>query len=782
MSARLFAIFILILLVRNTSFGANPAPTQRGASKYEKQIKPLLSRYCYGCHNDKKHKGDLSLESFADIAAILKEPKRWELVMHHVQTREMPPEDKPQPSDAERHLLVSWIQKEVFQCDCDKPDPGRVTVRRLNRAEYNNTIRDLVGVDFNPAEDFPADDSGYGFDNIGDSLSLSPILLEKYFKAAQKILDTAILKQPDTNGPVRRFQAERFSRSNNQARDQKNGIMGLFREVTIFTNMTIAVEGDYTIRTRAYGEQAGPELPKMDVSLNDKSIAVFKVSALQEEPSIYRTRLHLQPGEYKISVAYLNNFRDPKEEPGKNDRNLYVDFVDVVGPAGPPQYPESHLRIFPKPITAQTDKRAYAGEIIGRFVDQAYRRPATKDEIKRLLQFYSLGMKNGEHFEGSVQLALQAVLVSPGFLFRGEFQPQPNDSSEIHRIDDFALASRLSYFLWSSMPDKKLFAEAKNHTLQKNLVSEVERMLKDPKADALSENFCGQWLQLRHLRQAAPDSDEFPSFDESLRVAMEDETQLFFASILKEDRSVLDFLAADYTFLNQRLASHYQIKGVTGENFQRVHLEGSERGGLLSQASILTLTSNPNRTSPVKRGKWILENLLGTAPPPPPPDIPPLDDKKGPTVSTSLRQRLEEHRKNPACASCHARMDPIGFALENFDAIGSWRTMDGKFPVDASGEFATGEKIDGVGALRKFLLEKRRDEFVRCLAEKMLTYALGRGLEVYDRCAVDEIVARMARNEFRFSSLILAITESQPFQFRRGEKFSTTDYGAANSK
>ncbi len=730
---------------------------------FDKQVQPVLSRYCYGCHNDQKHKGGLSLEAFRDKAAILQQPKTWELVMHHVQNKEMPPEGKPQPSEAERRLLVSWIEKEVFQCDCEHPNPGRVTVHRLNRTEYNNTIRDLVGVDFHPADDFPPDDSGYGFDNIGDALSLSPILLEKYFRASQQILQAAIIDTPNTNGPVRRLEAEKFEKTNAQARNQRGGYMGMYREVEIFTNIVVAKEGEYLLRTKAYGEQAGPDLPKMEVLVDGKSLTIFNVKAVQDEPANHEIKTHLEAGKHKISVAYLNNYNNPNDPPEHHDRNLFVDFVEVVGPSGPQVYPESHTRIFPRSLETVKNKSTYARDIIKRFAEQAYRRPVRDEEVEKLVGFYEMGMKGGEKFENSVRLALQAVLVSPNFLFRGE------RAGETAKLDDFALASRLSYFLWSSMPDEELFAEARKRTLRKHVVSQVRRMLRDPKATALVENFSGQWLQLRQLSQAAPDVMEFPQFDEELREAMEKETELFFAAILNENRSVLDFLRADFTFLNDRLAQHYGISGVEGDNFRRVSLKGTKRAGLLTHASVLTLTSNPNRTSPVKRGKWILENLLGSPPPPPPPDIPPLNDRKDAGQKLSLRQRLEEHRKNPSCASCHARMDPIGFALENFDAVGKWRTVDGKFAIDASGEFPTGETINGARELRSFLLEKRREEFVRCFAEKMLIYALGRGLEVYDRCAIDEIIKKAGKDDFRFSSLIISITESVPFQQRGGD-------------
>jgi hypothetical protein len=414
-----------------------------------------------------------------------------------------------------------------------------------------------------------------------------------------------------------------------------------------------------------------------------------------------------------------------------------------------------------------------AREIIGAFARRAYRRPVTRTESDRLLRLFQMADQDGETFEASVKVALTAVLVSPHFLFRGELQPDPNDPGTVHPIDEFALASRLSYFLWSTMPDEELFGHAERKTLRKNLEFQVRRMLNDPRANALVDNFAGQWLQLRNIRLVAPDPKTFPDFDGALRDAMQKETELFFANIIREDRSVLEFLEANYTFVNERLARFYGIDQVVGDDFQRVSLKGTGRGGLLTQASILTVTSNPTRTSPVKRGKWVLDNLLDSPPPPPPPDVPELEE--GGVLTGSLRQRMEQHRENPMCASCHARMDPIGFGLENFDGIGAWRQKEGEFAIDPSGKLVTGESFDGVADLKRILLKNKRDDFARCLTRKMLTYALGRGLEYYDKCAVDQIRRRLARNRYKFSTLILEIVKSTPFQMRRGEAVEMTE-------
>src|SRR5258707_5523585 len=413
-----------------------------------------------------------------------------------------------------------------------------------------------------------------------------------------------------------------------------------------------------------------------------------------------------------------------------------------------------------------TTKLGCAQEIISGFAKRAFRRPVAGEEVDRLLGLFKSADAAGESFQDSIKLVLQAVLVSPDFLFRAEIKTSAKNGQEPRAVDDYALASRLSYFIWSSMPDAELFAQAQRRTLRRNLEAEVRRMLKDPKAEALTKNLAGQWLQLGNLKLASPDSSQFPDFNEDLRASMQKETEMFFDFILRENRSVLEFIDADYSFLDEKLARLYGISGVEGNNFRRVSLAGTRRGGLLTQASTLTITSNPTRTSPVKRGKWVLENILGAPPPPPPPDVPELQEGKSALVGT-LRQRMEQHRTNPTCASCHSRMDPIGFGFENYDAIGRWREKEGEFAIDASGDL-NGKSFNGPADLRAILANQKRDDFARCMTEKILIFALGRGLEYYDKCAVDQLTKNLAGKGYKFSTLIVEVTKSVPFQMSRG--------------
>ncbi len=758
--------------------------TLKAKATFEMDILPLLAGYCYGCHGEKK-KGDLDLRIYQDRAAVVRDKQVFEKVMKNLQTHEMPPEKKSQPTPEERDLITGWIQSEVFQCDCDHPDPGRVTLRRLNRVEYNNTIRDLVGVNFHPADDFPADDVGYGFDNIGDVLSLPPVLLEKYVAAAEKVLEMAIVTDFTPKSPIQHFEAVALDGTAPGGPTGDN-MRILNREGDIHVTCEFPRAGEYVLRARAYGEQAGPEPARMAFSINEHEIFRFDVTAVQSKPATYEVRVSMPAGKKRFAAAYLNNYVNPKDpDPTQRDRNLVIDYLEVVAPLdpGPPAMPESHTRIFARQPAAGNEKER-AQAILGNFARRAYRRSVTAEEVERLVKLAEQAAREEKSFERGIQVALEAVLVSPHFLFRelpfragqelGRTGETPlrlaaGGTPAPLPISEYALASRLSYFLWSSMPDEALFAEAERGTLRKHLGRQVSRMLKDPKAKALVENFADQWLQIRNLSQVTPDQQTFPTFDEALRVAMQQETELFFQGIMQEDRSVLEFMDASYTFLNERLARHYGLAGVKGDAFQRVSLKGDQRGGILTHASVLTITSNPTRTSPVKRGKWILENILGTPPPPPPPDVPELKEGKEAVLTGSLRQRMEQHRANPLCASCHARMDPIGFGFENYDGIGAWREKDGLFDIDPAGQLVTGEAFRGSKDLKEILAKRKKENFTRCLSEKMLTYALGRGLELYDRCAVDHLSKGLAHSDYRFSSLILGIVKSAPFQMRRGE-------------
>ncbi len=489
----------------------------------------------------------------------------------------------------------------------------------------------------------------------------------------------------------------------------------------------------------------------------------------------YECIAHLTAGEHTLAIQFTNEYTDPKPaDDTRRDRSLTVSKFEVDGPLGPLPFealPLAHRQLFvarPK-LGASAEERADAArQVIRHFANRAFRRPVKDDEVDRLMQLWSMADKDGESFEESIQLALEAVLVSPHFLFRVETDPASDDAGAKHQINDYELATRLSYFIWSSMPDDELRAACGEGKLRKNgtLEEQIRRMLKDPKAQALVDNFAGQWLQTRRISSITPDKSVFPKFDDDLRGAMKKESELFFLHVMSEDRSVLDFLDCDYTWANERLAKLYGISGVSGDEFRKVSLAGTHRGGLLTEAAVLLITSNPGRTSPVKRGKWVLETLLGAPPPSPPPNVPALpDDKKAPLTGT-LRQRMEQHRADPICASCHKTMDPLGFGLENFDAIGGWRSEDGGQSIDASGVLPGGIKFDGVEGLRE-ILKAKKDQFARCLAEKMLTYALGRGLEDFDDAAVDQIAHAAAANDYRFSSFVIEIARSAPFQMRR---------------
>ena len=744
-----------------------------GQAEFVRDIQPLLKRYCYGCHGNKRAKAELNLEAFGTTPNFSKDGRTWEKVHHMLYQREMPPEKKLQPTEDERILLTEFINSQLAKFDCSNPavpvNPGHVTLRRLNRSEYNNTIRDLFGVDYRPAADFPNDEVGYGFDNIGDVLSLSPILMEKYFRAAEEISAKAIRTDIPAYPPEDHIRTKKWgTKSDEQAvRIENDSFWGLWREGSIDIRYPFKTDGEYLLRINAYAALAGPEPPKMQISLNGKPVKTFEVKEVEEERRDFVVKLKPGKGVHQVSVAYMNNYvnNDSPDPALRGDRNLFVKNTDMIGPLDAPQprLPESHRRVIvrqPKPGEA----RQVARESLAQFAQKAYRRPVGEKEVNRLLSFVDMVMGDAGSFEEGMQLATQAVLVSPHFLFRWELDTRPARDETIRRLNDWELASRLSYFLWSSMPDAELFRLAKLGELTKPevLEAQVRRMVADPRSSALVENFAGQWLQIRNLAGVTPDPVKFPSFDESLRTAMKRETELFFGAVMKEDRSIFELIDSDFTYLNDRLASHYGIDGVSGSAFQRVSLDkGSGRGGILTHASILTITSNPTRTSPVNRGKWILEEILGTPPPPPPPDVEELEENQEAITSGSLRERLEKHRAKDECATCHSKMDPLGFALQNFDGIGAWRDLDGNFPIDPTGELPTGETINGPAGLKKVL--KSRETFIRALAEKMLTFALGRGLEYFDKCAVDDICKDLKANGHRFSALLSGVVNSKPF-------------------
>ncbi|MDB5355149.1 MAG: Protein of unknown function (DUF1587)/Protein of unknown function (DUF1592)/Protein of unknown [Phycisphaerales bacterium] len=747
--------------------------------QWDSQIKPFLAQYCFQCHGNGKHKGDIVLDGYTTLASIQKDHRVWRTVADVLSQKAMPPENKPQPGEAQSGEVVRWISQAMSLCDCSGPrDPGRVAIHRLNKNEYNNTIRDLVGVDFEPAKDFPADDTGYGFDNIADVLSMSPLLAEKYVSAAEQVLDKALVAESISKPRTKRYETAGLDATGSNAGGD------LLTNGEVYGTHYFPVTGDYDIRLRAGQDKFLDEDAKMVLKFDDKELKEFDVAAPRRAAKVYKFRLtKVEKGKHKFAAAYTNNAVD-RENPDpdkRGDRNLYVETIEIEGPfnvaPGPP--PESFTKIFfvtPGPNLSEPAAR----KIVEKFATRAFRRPASAEEMEALMRVYRSALSDGSNYTDAVKVALEAALVSPQFLYRIEADPSIEGmtldqirNAPAHPITDYELATRLSYFLWSSMPDDELLqlaGEQKLHTAAV-LEKEINRMLADPKSGALVSNFVGQWLEIRNLDYYRPDPGKFPQYDSALRNAMRREAEMFFENMVKEDRSVLELLDCDYTFVNARLAKHYGIEGVKGDEFRRVSLSeageaGKHRGGVLTMGGVLTVTAMPTRTSPVKRGKFVLEQILGTPPPPPPPEVPALPDKPRDQKSASVRQRLERHRADPTCASCHMRMDPLGFAMENFDALGAWREKDGGFPVDPTGKLPDGTALDGPDGVKKALMA-RKELFVRCLAEKLLTYALGRGTEYYDTCTVRDIAQNVQKNDYRFSAMIGAVVKSDAFLKRR---------------
>jgi hypothetical protein len=676
-------------------------------------------------------------------------PRTYRRVLDELAGRTMPPDQaKRFPSASEVAAVTSSINaamREVLD------DPGRVTLRRLNRTEYNNTVRDLFGVTGRPADAFPDDDTGYGFDTIGDVLSLSPVHFERMLKAAEEVAAEAVL----VYSPVKkRVEAERMRKT---ARGGRKGGWARFTTRGVAdVQVHVPHSGEYALRARAYGDQAGPERAKMAFRVDGRRVAVVTVPATREAPDVYEVRAKLTEGEHVLGVEFTNDYYNPKDpDRGNRDRNLSVDYLELEGPAEPPNLPRLHAEFLGK------DGPALRSALEGLLL-RVYRRPARAEEVDALLALHGQVLSEGDSPQRALQVVLQAMLVSPHFLFRLERDPEPGE--RWRELDEYELATRLACFLWSSTPDDALLARARAGTLRENLRAEVARMIDDPRSSALVESFTGQWLELRRLETLTPDPKAFPAFDETLRAAMVEETERFFEAVLREDRSALDFLRGRFTFVNGPLAKHYGIRGITGPRFRRVTLP-PQRSGILTRASILTLTSNPTRTSPVKRGKWVLEVLLDKPPPPPPADVPSLPDRSPKGEVVAIRELMREHRKNPVCASCHRTMDPLGFGLENFNGVGRFRLRDGKFAVDASGKLPGGVTFEGPLGLRDHLLTKRK-AFVMALARKLLTYGLGRGFRDADEPAVEALVESLAP-DYRLGELIQGLVRLDAFQ-RRG--------------
>ena len=977
MIKRFLGLFVRLALMAVCIRAA--ANVSNADAEEQEVLSAFLATYCFDCHDSDVQKAELSLEALMrggnpDIADAAK----WETALHMITEGEMPPKKKSQPSQDEREgaaaAIVGMLERWTASLG---ENPGRVTARRLNREEYNNTIRDLLGVDFKPAADFPRDEVGYGFDNIGDVLSMSSVLMERYLDAAEQVADKAIVTHipdwppvarppsdqmqllsweedllrlpargdwraefsstsgeddiihtltftPDanitdlavegkrvsfsakirTNGTERRFAVRAEERSPGHlvghwtdatasgaftavampgpafagswnaiaflpdGRDRKQTLtleasdgqlfgsiesdsddstreldevttkadeltfgyglqfqdramdvvvsatleasgtlqgkwrllsgggdevatgrwkaerperkdsaqnvrtigrsIGLFREGEVRFIYTAEEDGEYLLRFASNQQKAGPENAMLGLFVDGREVE--RIDVAWEKPKRIERTLTLLKGAHSIGLAYLNNYVNnrSRERRLRGDRNLYVRNIQVVGPLGKPRpaLPTSHLRIIPEQ-PAIGSERATARRLIREFASRAYRRPASAEEVERIAGLVDGVLSDGGTFGEGMQLAVQAVLVSPHFLFRWEMDSNRASPEEtgIRHLNAYEIAARLSYFIWSSLPDDELFALAMDGSLESTTVirEQVQRMLADPKSEALVRNFAGQWLQIRNLDSVAPDSTTFPEFDEALRESMAEETYLFFDAILRENRSILELLDADFTFLNARLADHYglEMDGI-GDAFQRVNLSpDARRGGVLTHASVLTITSNPRRTSPVTRGKWVLEQILGTPPPPPPPNVPQLEETKKVAAEASLRERMRIHRDNPDCAGCHAKMDPIGFALENYDGIGRWRDFDGTFPIDSAVTLANGANVSGPDSLKRLLVNEKN--YSNSLIEKMLTYSIGRGIEFYDRPVIESIQDEAAKSGFKLSTIVSEIACSDPF-------------------
>ncbi len=632
--------------------GENSKTSDAATAAYHERIEPILENYCYDCHGDGAAKGKFSMDEFGDLSSHLQDQKHWLDVWRNVRSQIMPPSDKDQLGVAEKKELMAWIAKDVFKLDPDNPDPGRVTIHRLNRTEYQNTVYDLLGVDYDTSEVFPADDTGYGFDNIGDVLTISPLLMEKYIAAADEVVALAL---PDA---------------------------------------------------------AAAETPRVDIA-------------------------------------------------GKGYKTIFVD-----GPA-----PEDDGAAI-----------LYARKIMRSFVSRAFRKPVDENTIDRLVNIVrETDREPGKTFEDGIKMAIGACLASPRFLFRIEFQAEPDNPEKVVLLDEYSLASRLSFFLWSSIPDDELLSLAFQNKLRENLTAQIDRMLADPKSERMVQNFVGQWLQTRDVPTvaisakailgSATDREAAEVFDPRLRSDMRQETERFFDFILREGRPLEELISANYSILNERLAKFYGIEGVTGDEFRVVDLtEHPERGGVLGQGAFLMVTSNPTRTSAVKRGLFVLENFLGTPAPPAPPGVPALEDAAtASNPNPTQREMMEIHRRKPECRSCHARMDPIGLGLENYNALGQFRRTEHGKPIDSSGKLVTGEKFSDVATLKAILADQRREDFYRCFSEKLLTFAIGRGMEIYDATTIDQLTARLIENKGNLRDLIQGVIESAPFQKRRGD-------------
>jgi hypothetical protein len=781
MSRRGLHILVWIPALLVTS---NSTEAQQQASKSSSPLPAVINKYCISCHDSEEKKGDLDLDGI-NLEDVTQRPELWEKVVRKLRARQMPPLGKQRPDESTYNAILSRLEASLDSAAAQHPNPGRTdTFRRLNRTEYQNAIRDLLALDIDAAALLPKDEASHGFDNVtvGD---LSPTLLDRYISAAQKISRLAI------GAPSRSQGGYTIRIRPDVTQEEHVDGLPLGTRGGALIPYTFPQDGEYEIQIRLTRDrnedvEGLKELHELELLLDRERVQSFKVmppsgpKGHEMADAHLKARISVKAGPHQLGVTFLKNpssLLETKRQPYNAHFNMHrhprlspaIYQVSINGPYASSGSGDSasRRRIFVCTPAKAAEEESCAKTILSTLMRRAYRRPVADEDLQKPMKFYrEARAKDG--FEAGIEMALSAVLISPEFLFRVEHDPDRIAPNTAYRISDLDLAARLSFFLWSSIPDDELLEAAIQGKLREPAVldRQVRRMLADSRSQSLVSNFASQWLYLRNLESITPDLRLFPDFDDNLRQAFRQETELLFESVLREDRSVLGLLKADYTFLNERLARHYEIPHVYGARFRRVSLgQESERGGLLRHGSILTVTSYATRTSPVIRGKWILENILGTPPPPPPENVPALKDN---TVSATLsvRERLAEHRANAACASCHNMMDPAGFSLENFDAVGRWRTVEEGKPVDNSGGLPDGSKFAGVSGLEQGLLN-RPEIFVSTLAEKLLTFALGRGVEHYDAPAIRKVVREAQAKDFKFSSVILGIVNSAPFQMRR---------------
>ncbi len=760
-------------------------------------VDTVVGTYCVSCHNDRTRTAGLSLQGRALLAG---EAEVWEKVVRKVTAGQMPPVGMPRPDLATTRAFVGGLERTLDGFAAARPNPGPPLLHRLNRAEYANAVRDLLAVDIDPAALLPADETSNGFDNIADALSLSPVLLERYLAAADRISALAV-----GDAPTKPVAQTWVARGDSHQLEHLEGLP-LGTRGGLLIRESMPVDGEYQINARLYrtnnGFTRGLSAPhEVEFNVDGERVFLTSVGGQEDWMALLTTpgtgadrvdarlqaRVTLKAGSRRVGVTFI-------EKTGARNQAFFrpltgttdvvdsdgvprIDSVTITGPLtvlGPGASP-SRSKLFTCAPAGTTTERACASTIARRLARQAFRRPVSEAELAELLTFFDEGRQRRGTFDGGVQMLVRRVLADPAFLFRAEPEPARVLPGAAYAVSDIELASRLSFFLWSSIPDEDLLRAAESGRLRDRAVftRQVARMLADPKASALVSNFAGQWLQLRNLQRVAPDPMKYPDFDDNLRQAFRRETEMLVESIMREDRSVLDLLRADYTFVNERLARHYGMTGVVGSHFRRVPVTTEARKGLLGHGSILTVTSHPNRTSPVKRGKWVLEQLLGSPPPPPPPNVPALDESTSRTRPRTMKARMEEHRRNPTCANCHRLMDPVGLALENFDGVGTWRVREAGVRIDTTTQLSDGTAVNDIVDLRKALLA-RSDVFVRTFTENLLTYALGRGLTADDMPAVRAVMRASAGRDYRFQAIVEAIVMSNPFRMRTRSATAST--------